>query len=212
MTRFETVCNRVEVLNVKLASYVDNWTMEIYPRLDGLMRLFHSQSPLRELSLGAPSVCAYNQNGAEQGFYPFSNVSPPMAEWQLPNLQRLDLEGFETSYSDLVGLLFINLPRLRHLALVFIQLNDGRWEDIIEGLRRLTSLHSCHIKEDLMYPGNDFYHAGGYKREDLLPALASYMLRGGRHPSLSSVEPIEASAKYMVKLDETLSGLRAMHR
>ncbi|KAL8923351.1 MAG: hypothetical protein Q9208_004621 [Pyrenodesmia sp. 3 TL-2023] len=196
-TRFDSVCKKVEVLNVRLASYVDEGSMEIFPCLDGLKELFHSQSPLRELSLEAPADGAYDEDD-EQSFYPFSQIFAPMAEWQLPNLQSLDLEGFEASFSDLAGLLFINLPQLQHLALGFIRLDDGRWEDIIEGLRRLKNLHSCQIKEDLIYPGVDSYYVDScYERDDVFLAVSSYNLGGERHPSLFSGEPNEASAKYM---------------
>lgn len=102
-------------------------------------------------------------------------------------------------------------------------LTNGKWDDFIEGLRRLDTLSLCQIMCSLFYPPSvhrtmnyyleDEYHEGWDNNMGLeqlnkrLSALGRYINEGGRHPGLSDCEPNEASAKYMTRLQATLDDL-----
>lgn len=58
----------------------------------------------------------------------------------LPNLS-----GLRVSTRDLLGVLLISLPNLKELELTSIDLTDGKWIHINEGLRTQSSLERCTL-------------------------------------------------------------------
>ncbi|KAL8833092.1 MAG: hypothetical protein Q9170_004501 [Blastenia crenularia] len=210
-TSLPVVCQKLESLDIELATHI------IRP-IHGLQSLFQDSTRLRKLSLTLPYDCE-DDTTADYGYHTSHVFSERGC--RLPALENLELSGMATSYRDLARLLFIDCPALTSLQLSYIHLNDGSWEDFIEGLRMSDNLQTCPIKKPLTYPDERWYYYNddifdqenpgweNFEHMAFLFALSWYINEGGRHPSLAAGEPNGASAKYLVKLNETLSGLRA---
>ncbi|KAL8720926.1 MAG: hypothetical protein Q9225_002282 [Loekoesia sp. 1 TL-2023] len=217
--QLHAVCQKLQVLDIKLASCVvePDFTRDIFPCLDGLQSLFRTTSALRRLSLELPldrDIDTQTDTGDEK-YYNYSQVFPPVTDWCLPTLNTLSLSGLSTSYRNVVGLLWLNLPNLKDLQCSYIQLTDGNWEDLVEGLRCTDTVEVCQIEKPLLYAPNRFYFPGddndfweSKMHFRFLSAVSSYITDGGRHPSLAVGEPDSQSARYMVKLNATLDELR----
>ncbi|KAL8975906.1 MAG: hypothetical protein Q9205_007989, partial [Flavoplaca limonia] len=74
-----------------------------------------------------------------------TKMFPPFLKWKVPNLRRLKLKRVSFAFRELSGLLFIKLAQLKSLTFSSVELTDGHWEDIIEGLSRLRQLSYCEI-------------------------------------------------------------------
>lgn len=145
-------------------------------------------------------------------------IFPSFAEWQVPNLVTLTLKGISFPYRELAGLLFINLPHLSVLSFVSIQLSEGHWEDVVEGLSRLRKLSHCRIGRsiDLQIIGEfaveqDIWHRYRNPTVNLGDNIDSYILHGGRHPLLPSGAPNIDSDRYLSRLNKTLQDLWNKH-
>ncbi|KAL8935327.1 MAG: hypothetical protein Q9216_005485 [Gyalolechia sp. 2 TL-2023] len=207
----------IQVLNINIAYFSGDpppYTKDVFPCLDGLQSLFHDAPALQTLSLRLPMethpVTGHNM------FYNYLQIFPPITEWCSPTMTTLKLHSLSASYRDLAGLLFLNLPLLQDLELANIQLTDGKWDDIVEGLRRADNLSRCRFPEPLLYPPDTYYITQPNDVEDwedtahyrFLNNLARYVTEGGRHPDLREDEPDSFSGKYMIKLNETLDEIR----
>ncbi|KAL9016023.1 MAG: hypothetical protein Q9185_006618 [Variospora sp. 1 TL-2023] len=197
---FHHIGGKLEVLRIGL-----DFSWESYPSFDSLKAVFHKDSPLRELSI----VMGDNpQYPPWIRYHSFAQIFPPVEELCLPNLQRLELRGFNATYRNMCGLLFISLPRLQHLALANMQLtyNIKPWLGIIEGLRRLLTLKSCKFDPltNLVDPYPSPWAVAG---NDYL--LEQYAVGGLRHPCLDPNEPEEASYRFLVDVLATLDDIRS---
>ncbi|KAL8924210.1 MAG: hypothetical protein Q9208_004174 [Pyrenodesmia sp. 3 TL-2023] len=212
------VCGDLEFLDVKITAFQGQIRNPHCPSLQGLQSLVQDASALQSLSICMPFEPSDGEAGDEDLFR-FSQIFPAVTSWQQPNLTHLNLHGLATSYRDLAGLLFINLPELRSLKLGCVQLLDGPWEDFVEGLCHLHNLKDCQLNERLLLLNNQYYPRLVYNEvaeewefdgdlDTLLLAISNYITAGGRHPNLSRQEPDHASAKYMVRLNRTLNELR----
>lgn len=146
----------------------------------------------------------------------FSQIFPPITQWHLPHLYKLELSFLEIPFHDLIGLLFINLPQLKHLHLSFIYLPGGDWADVAEGLRRLKTLSSCRFEYALYYVAEDgsvyiCYQDTGEHAIDFLLAHSIYVEGGSRHPYLLDHEPKEAFTKYTTNVNRALDFLLGQH-
>lgn len=72
--------------------------------------------------------------------YELTTIISNVDTWIRPNLTTLRLSGFSIHSRDLNLLLFVNLPKLRVLALAQLLLKDGLWDDVIEGMRQILKL------------------------------------------------------------------------
>ncbi|KAL8767735.1 MAG: hypothetical protein Q9209_005821 [Squamulea sp. 1 TL-2023] len=186
--------------------------------LDVLQSFFQVVQTLESISLALPST--WDARIMNRSLYDLSRVFPPITRLSLPRLRVLRLRGLRTSYKDLVGLLFIDLPQLEALDLSVFQLQDGCWEDIIEGLRHLKDMRSCSLSDDgLLYPSdslfirwaNEVFNLHGAKEPyegDFTYRIHQYILQGGRHPYLPEGSPDNESHVYMRRLNGTLDELR----
>ncbi|KAL8643988.1 MAG: hypothetical protein Q9226_007994 [Calogaya cf. arnoldii] len=207
-THLSSVSGRLEVLHVKLSPHINvtgDWETDKY-YLSGLKSMISNAKALQELTLS--KVLGPAETDTEHGVFNLGQIFPPVAEWLCTTLRKLELHGFPTSYKQLAGLLFLNIPNLEVLRLGNMTLFDGHWADIVEGLRHLDALQSCIITDGLFYLGDDYLYNDDYGIDEAVLQLCRYINHGGRHPSLFSYEPDTASAKYMVRLNETLDELR----
>lgn len=168
-----------------------------------LKPIFHNMSLLEELSLHLP-------------FYPFLRedvhnnflqVFPPTTKWRLEKLHSLSLYGLSTSYSDLIGTLFLSLPNLKHLRLGAIRLIDGNWGDIIEGLRDAKNLLSCEFSFWLKGEIGPFPSFG----KEELESLSEYVLHRRDYPIASSRCVPTSFLEGLERLQMTVRELRLSH-
>lgn len=208
-------------MTLKILELEFAYVMDDDPDFDmGILRSFlENASSLQAMSLDFQS--RLKEDGIrEHGklLHSSTEMFPPFAKWRVPNLSTLKLRGVSFPYRELAGLLFANLPRLKSLIFHTVQLTEGRWEDIVEGLRRLRDLIDCHIggkrgivlpmsAEDVVDEGRlDFVRDGPWR---YMSKIDRYVLHGGRHPFLPHDAPASASDQYFSRLNETLRKLRA---
>lgn len=212
-TQLNTLLKGIQVLEIELADNLGAKfsTGDVIFCLDGLQALFRDAPVLRTLSLVFPfEICRY-RNGIR--FYDYHQVFPPVTEWWSLHLTSLRLRGLSASYRELVTLLFLGLPRLKHLDLCHLILTDGNWDNIVEGFRHANGLSSCEMYQlHYKYPDQEYitgyYH--GIRCNKFYDHCNRYINEGGRHPSLKDDEPDSASTKYLIRLNETLDELRQM--
>ena len=134
-----------------------------------------------------------------------AQIIPPIAELQLHQLRNLHLQGIETTYRDFAAFLFLNLPNLISLNLSWIQIQlmqEGEWEDIIEGLHRLKHLESCNLDTLLYSDLCSYMDERVVSVKEFMNANARYIVSGGRHPGLDDEEPDGASSRFLRGLYE----------
>ncbi|KAL9629442.1 MAG: hypothetical protein Q9204_005268 [Flavoplaca sp. TL-2023a] len=210
---FSYLSNRLKVLDLALAFHTDSSTEELFADFSILKRVFQKASSLAILKLYLP----YNDgDGSNWDLINVNQLFPPVAGLALPNLTILQLAAISFSYYNLASLLFHSLPNLISLYLQKTILWEGKWQDIIEGLRCLKQLKSCEMSHMRHYTteeyhyyyaevgselwgSNDFDHQNGQYVVGIID----------RHPSLKEGQPNSASAKYMARLNEALKEIRA---
>ncbi|KAL8648566.1 MAG: hypothetical protein Q9226_005938 [Calogaya cf. arnoldii] len=207
-THLSSVSGRLEVLHSKLSPHINatgDWeTDKCY--LNGLKSMISNAKALQELTLS--KVLGPAETDTEHDVFNLGQIFPPVTKWLCTTLRKLELDGFPTSYKQLAGLLFLNIPNLEVLRLGNMTLFDGHWEDIVEGLRYLDTLQSCIITDGLLYLGGEYLYIDDYDIDEAVSLLSHYINHGGRHPSLNDHEPDTASTKYMVRLNDTLDNIR----
>ncbi|KAL8878071.1 MAG: hypothetical protein Q9198_004045 [Flavoplaca austrocitrina] len=144
-----------------------------------------------------------------------TEMFPPFLKWKVPNLRRLKLTGVSFAFRELSGLLFIELAQLKSLTFRWLELTDGHWEDIIEGLSRLVQLSYCDIGYGIILESSgayaidegisDLYRGDHFAK--VTDEIDHYILHGGRHPLLPENAPDTASSQYLTRLDQTLEEL-----
>ncbi|KAL8724213.1 MAG: hypothetical protein Q9166_008079 [cf. Caloplaca sp. 2 TL-2023] len=187
---FVDFATRLRVLHLKIAGYSGG--DEVYGELRTLKSFFEQKPALEVLTLTLPFT-----NEEDHSRYRFSHIFPPVPGWRLENLHHLHLSGICVSFNDLTGLLFFAVPNLSSLTLRNIILEDGSWDDIVEGLRHLDGLNVFALEEAVYSNQHSIPTA-------LLAALSHYVTNGGRHPGLTDDEPNHASIKYMSSLNKIL--------
>lgn len=170
--------------------------------LNQLKSFFRSMPALQELLLILPVSYGHPS-------YLFTDVFPPITDWEMASLQVLRLGGLIASYEDLVGLLFLNIASAdMRLDLVDILLADGDWGDIIEGLRWLSPT-TCNLVT-LRCAQNEKYYWGEIDEDQYygcMVKLGYYVCLGGQQPCLP---PDTNTQPLMDRFTKTLESLRAL--
>ncbi|KAL8778522.1 MAG: hypothetical protein Q9213_007380 [Squamulea squamosa] len=206
-TRFLDFSMTLRALQLNLIPIYSDADMisQPYFDLDVLKSFIQEAHPLEHLSLVLPFHDKFEYSSADpsstpsssehEAFYHFTRLFPPVTQWRLPHLRSLELRGLSASYRDLATLLHLNLPKLDLLALSYINLTDGSWEDIIEGFRRPPGIRWCEFKGALLESMEPLWKriqrdtGRGKNEAELLGHLEFYILEGGRHPCLPKDEP-----------------------
>ncbi|KAL8992993.1 MAG: hypothetical protein Q9169_006673 [Polycauliona sp. 2 TL-2023] len=180
----EGLAKNLTTLNLDLVSFASRDELEKELRL--LVRLLESAKRLEELALELPhDVPPHYEN------YRLSVLFKPIESWIRPALTQLALMHLSTGYNDLSRLLYVNLPNLKHLYLREISLDDGKWEDVVEGLRQIVSLTICMFDGPFWHPGRGVrsirYSLNNTKEtalefEEFFDANCRYIMEGGTHP------------------------------
>ena len=114
---------------------------------------------------------------------------PAFGSW--PELKELSLFNFAIGGWGLL-MLVLGQPRLRRLELGLIDLLDGTWEGVIEGLRRRPGVTELNMRMIFTHRGGAVFRLDGpspflksLTRQSFLRRIESYVACGGRHPCLT---------------------------
>ena len=147
-----------------------------------------------------------------RGAYPYDQVFPAIGIWR--ELTELSLSGLAIRGWDLVLLVLSQARHLRRLYLSDIDLLQGTWEGVVEGMHHrppstdLTMRHSfTHCGGTIFKPSNQFRR---FTDCNILRDIENYVLYGGRHPCLDPEFDTEIAWRWFVDLipEEFLEDLR----
>lgn len=172
---FLYTCTRLESLNIELPTHIHDRHWEF---LSVLPKMLDHMKKLRDLTLSV-SLLSYNQ------------VFPCDGYW--PQLTHLEILLLRTGGHELVSFLAKRLPQLKWLDLFKVDLVNGSWEGVIEGMRHMTHLNYLSLGEgnvnDLRHHNGAFYVSpqsdSNHTHAQFIKDLENYVVTGGRHPSLS---------------------------
>lgn len=155
--------------------------------LNVLPELLWHTSGLRRLSLRLPSdLDNLTISKSVSEYYRYDAIFPPIRVW--PELTELSIWGLAIGGWDLM-MLILWRARVKKLSLGGIDLLDGTWEGVFQGMRyrrRLTELNM----------NGNFTHCGGAVFKPRSPEcdctdwgslldIEFYVVSGGRHPCLT---------------------------
>jgi len=185
-TAFLDVCIHVESFSLTIET--DETDDYAAPKFLGVLpRILHRMKHLKRLDLGLSMEGSPNSDTCNT----YEQVFPQEGRW--PQLVDLEIVGFAIGGYQLVCVLPRRFPKLQRLCLYDIELVDGSWEGVIEGMR-----HTMHLESlSLGYALEDLKHRCGapFKtaildysdaKDKLLNELEDYVVSGGRHPCLST--------------------------
>ena len=167
--------------------------------LAAIQALLGSMRELRSLQLSVPS----DRNSLIPPSHKYWKIFPTDGN-QWITLTKLKLFGFSVNAKNLCYLLKIRVPNLRELSFREVELLEGRWEGVIEFLKKSMRLLSLPIQEcyQNFHQRGELFPAGhAAERLTLNKAIENYVVNGGRHPCLRADEDDSASTKYLSDLD-----------
>ena len=156
---FINIMEKLVVLQLQLHLPIESHdSISNIPVLDLLTTALQNASSLKELILHMPRSKTSTPGQEPHYLFPYTtaHVLPSLTTWRPPKLLTLTLSAVTSSYHDLVGLLFISLPHLQQLSLQGINLTDGYWADIAQGLQYLFELQGCSFQGSFCEMGSWF--------------------------------------------------------
>lgn len=158
----------------------------VYADLTGLGYFLASLTALQSLELILP----YSVSHPERCYKYDGIFKTEDGRW--PKLHTLKLYNIAISTTEIVSLFADALPSMRSLAISAVMLLDGRWEWIIEFMRKRMQLDTFAIGLlcGLLYSDGGFYgddQYDCYQTEEYdrhLGSVLNYVLHGGHHPSI----------------------------
>ena len=136
--------------------------------------------------------------------YELTTIISNVDTWIRPNLTTLRLNGFCIHSRDLNLLLFVNLPKLRVLALAQLLLKDGLWDDVIEGMRQILKLKVVNFVGSWWQqcPGDEqpILRYRGRNKD-----IQSYYRDGGVHPGSPEYVPSQDFLEQIARWKELRS-------
>ncbi|KAI4238858.1 MAG: hypothetical protein LQ349_000802 [Xanthoria aureola] len=184
------------------------------PNFQILAQFLHKATKLEEVGLGFLTSLYYNERPYN---YRLNQIFNPMDKWTRPALTQLSLVRLSTGFRDLSRLLFVNLPKLKHLHLAHITLLDGIWEDMVEGLHQIVPLTTCKLAPGIFQPNRDLYslkyHATIDELTEFLEVNNQYAVEAGgthpRHPTYELSYEFEQEIAQWKQLRADSEGARA---
>lgn len=175
LDNFLHACNRLEILCIEMPTDIHDGHWD---SLSFLPKMLKHMRSLQDVVIGA-SFLSYNQ------------VFPCDGYW--PHLTHLEILQLRTGGHELVSLLAKKLPKLKWLDLFSVELVNGSWEGVIEGMRHMTKFNYLSLGEgnvnDLRHHNGEFFMSprsdSNYTHARFIKDLENYVITGGRHPYLS---------------------------
>ncbi|KAL9025728.1 MAG: hypothetical protein Q9180_007603 [Flavoplaca navasiana] len=116
---FVSLSKFLKSLDMRFAVRLDGSPTALFPDLNVLKGVFKGTTSLTALKLSFPYQ---GEGGSYNKLFAFTQVFPPVGAICLPDLTTLDLDALSFSYRELVGLLFLSLPKLAKIDLKNIRL------------------------------------------------------------------------------------------
>lgn len=186
-TAFLDVCIHFESFSLSIET--DETDDCAAPKFFGVLpRILFRMKHLKRLDLALSTEGSPNSDTCNT----YEQVFPEEGRW----LQLVDLEiaGLAIGGYQLVRMLSRRFPRLQNLCLSDIELIDGSWEGVIEGMRHTLHLQSLSLGDELGHLRQRSGDTFEVTDLDMLHELEEYVVSGGRHPCLSTdVSAEEAS-------------------
>lgn len=115
-------------------------------------------------------------------------------------LTGLKLGRMSTTASDLLLLLIFQMPKMRNLELEDINLLQGTWHCVIEGLKQSNRISSFHmsVAADLVHRSGTNFMRGASR---FLSPVRNYIIHGGHHPCIPPNESSDAALGCMVNIE-----------
>ena len=135
--------------------------------------------------------------------YYHDEVFPAFGSW--PQIKELSLRGFAIGGWDLL-MLVLGRARLRRLDLSDIDLLDGTWEGVIEGLRRRPGAMELNLQTTFTHCGGAVFRPDPapylilLTHDRFLRRIESYVVRGGRHPCLTPDDDPDTALRWLQDL------------
>lgn len=170
-----------------------------------LPRLLEQTCGLRRLSLHLDkTVHGSLISRGVSGYYRYDEIFPALGIWR--KLAELSISGLAIGGWDLMKLILAR-ARLRQLKLSSIDLLDGTWEGVIEGMAHLPRLIELKMHRDFRHCGGALFRPSiaydKFTDWKILEAIESYVVCGGRHPCLTpESDPNTASWWYFDLMPE----------
>lgn len=117
-----------------------------------------------------------------------------------PQLVDLEIAGLAIGGYRLVHLLSSRFPKLQNLCLSDIDLTDGSWEGVIEGMRHALHLQSFSLGDELGHLKQGKGDMFQTTNLDMLRKLEEYVVSGGRHPCLPTGVPAEEASDFWLDI------------
>lgn len=142
---------------------------------------------LRKLSLNLVKdfYGPYLSEGSSK-YYHYDEIFPAVGVW--PELAELSITGLAIGGWDLMKLI-LGRARIGKLGLHGIDLLDGTWEGVIQGMHRMSRLTDLTMWGSFTHRGGTLLRPSSPKAEYTEPyflhLIESYVMYGGRHPCLS---------------------------
>jgi len=188
-TAFLDVCVYLESFSLTID--MDETDDYAAPKFLGVLPIMlHRMKHLKRLDLGLSIDGLPNSDTCNT----YEQVFPREGRW--PQLLDLELAGLAIGGYQLVHMLSRRFPQLQNLCLSDIELVDGTWDGVIEGMRHTLHLQSLSLGDEL---GLLKQRSGDPFKTDhlnMLHELEDYVVSGGRHPCLSTDVPAEEASRF----------------
>lgn len=175
--------------------------------LSVLPRILYRMKNLKRLDLGLLIYCPLSYDAID-AFYTYEQVFPQEGRWL--QLEDLKIVGLAIGGYQLVRMLAIRFPKVQRLYLSRIELVDGFWEGVIEGLRHNLQLKSLTLSCPTQRIGVPFQRIEMEypdPRDMSLHRLEEYVVSGGKHPCLPWEAPAEDARQFFLDLRPHGKGL-----
>ncbi|KAL9627499.1 MAG: hypothetical protein Q9204_006521 [Flavoplaca sp. TL-2023a] len=201
----------LKVLRLEIVAYAMDSITE--NEVINFANFFHKASNLVVISLGLPFRYI-----TQTPRYRLDQILKPIVQGIRPTLRKLHIKDISASYNDLNRLLFFGLPNLKSFNLTQVLLLNGKWENVVEGLRQIVPLTSgdlerCSQSDQTPYSLDS--NSTAEEAEGFVAANSRYIVEGGTHPcapaSVSSYE-LKESIKSWKKLRGEFEGTRNIER
>lgn len=168
----------------------------------GLEKLLSSMHVLRRPDLNSSSTLDHHpsryldnrlasayHNQHHPSLYMGYQIYPSAMTYE--SLTEVTLHNFASSATNLLCVLLLQMPNLKHVELGPTRLLQGSWESVIECLRQFNHFTSFQYRGECIHGCDN-------------SEINDYIMHGGRHPCLLDEQPTHASEAYMLEIDRPL--------
>lgn len=184
----------LEVLNISIDANEDEDSDDV-EALAALPRMLEQMRGLKTLELNlSKDVDRHPSRANTTEHYTYQQVFPTLALW--PRLTKLSLMGIAIGGHDLLCLVGAR-AKVTDLTLYCIELLDGTWEGLIEGLSHISRMTELFMIGSFKHRGGQIFAPhktiSGKSDSQTLRAIEYYVMFGSRHPCLAPDDDSESA-------------------